>query len=179
MAPASSPFASPDFAFAFRELMVEALTDELRTTSKVLAAVPDQGQSYRPDPKSRSTWELAWHIAADVWFIEGIAKKEFQLNPDRLNPNPCKTGAELAEWYAQRYRQALEQVRSLTAEELTVPLTLGGVAAEAGITFPAFLYLLWVHLHTVHHRGQLTAYLRPAGAKVPAIYGPSADDPGR
>lgn len=177
MQSSSASSATPDFAVAFRELMLRILADEMQTTGRVLAAIPDTIRDYRPHTKSRSAWELAWHIAADVWFLEGMVAGQFQPNPDRSNPNPCQSAAELANWYALRYPQALEGVRSMTPEELVAPLTLGGVAEEAGFSLPAFHYLLWVHLHTVHHRGQLTSYLRPMGAKVPAVYGPSADDP--
>ncbi|MFQ5927760.1 MAG: DinB family protein [Terriglobia bacterium] len=170
---------TPEFALAFRELMLQVLGDEMRTTCRVLSAIPDDTHHYRPNQKSRSAWELAWHIAADVWFLEGIAEHHFQPNPDSSNPNPCKTGAELADWYAHRYREALEKIRAMTPEQLIAPVTLGGVATEAHVSFPAFLYLMLGHLHTVHHRGQLSAYLRPMGAKVPSIYGASADEPWR
>jgi len=173
----AAPSPTPEFALAFRELMLQVLTNEMQTTCRVLRALPNGRHDYRPDPKARSAWELAWHIAADVWFLESIAERRFQPNPDRCHVNPCSRGAELADWYAHRYQEALERVRRTTPEELAAPLQLGGVAAEAGVTFPAFLYLLWAHLHTVHHRGQLSAYLRPMGATVPAIYGPSADEP--
>jgi uncharacterized damage-inducible protein DinB len=168
----------PTFAVAFRDFILEAMADELGSTAKLLAAIPDARRDYRPDNKSRSAWELAWHIAADVWFLEGIAERHFELNPDQIHANPCSTAAELAEWYTARNRQAHERIRSIPATELAAPLTLGGVAESTGITLPAFHYLFWVHLHTVHHRGQLTAYLRPMGAKVPGVYGASADEKG-
>jgi uncharacterized damage-inducible protein DinB len=167
----------PDFAVGFRTLMVDVLGREAEVTARVLGAIPGEGRDYRPAPGSRSAAELAWHIAADVWFLEGIARREFEVNPDQTHPNPTQSFSELAEWYRARVKRALEAIRAITAEQLVAPLTLGGVALESGQGFPAFVYLLWAHTHTVHHRGQLAAYLRPMGAKVPRIYGPSGDEP--
>lgn len=169
--------ATPEFAAAFRHLMLQVLAQEAETTKKVLAAVPDATRDYRPDSKSRSAWELAWHIAADVWFLEGIANLQFEVNPDLSHSNPARTSHELAEWYATRFAAALAKVRSMTIERLLTPVALGGVAAKKGLRLPGFLYLMFFNQHTVHHRGQLAAYLRPMGAKVPGIYGGSADEP--
>lgn len=168
----------PDFAVGFRTLMVDVLGREAEVTARVLAAIPDHGRDYRPAPGSRSATELAWHIAADVWFLEGIARREFAVNPDQIHANPTRSFAELAEWYRARVKAALEAIGAVTAEQLVAPLALGGVALQARQGFPTFVYLLWAHTHTVHHRGQLVAYLRPMGAKVPGIYGPSGDEPG-
>ena len=167
----------PEFAATFRTLMVDVLGREAEVTARVLAAIPDDRSGYRPASGSRSAAEVAWHIAADVWFLDGIARREFEVNPDQTHTNPTRSTAELAEWYLARVRGALDRIRAVPAEELVAPLTLGGVSEQSGNAFPAFVYLLWAHTHTVHHRGQLAAYLRPMGAKVPGIYGPSGDEP--
>jgi uncharacterized damage-inducible protein DinB len=166
-----------DFAVRFRSLMLDVLAREVQLTARVLASVPDDRRDYRPDPRSRSGWELAWHIAADVWFLEGIARLRFELNPDQAHENPHASSNALAEWYDPHARDALDSIRTMPAEHLLKPVALGGVAEQSGQAFPAFLYLLWAQTHMVHHRGQLTAYLRPMGAKVPATYGPSGDEP--
>ena len=167
----------PEFASAFRELMLDALGREAEVTARVLAAVPDDRRDYRPAPGSRSAAELAWHVAADVWFLEGIARRRFEINPDQTHANPTQSSAELAAWYTARFKSALESIRAVPVEQLVAPLTIGGVAEQSGQAFPAFVYLLGAHTHTVHHRGQLSAYLRPMGARVPGIYGPSGDEP--
>lgn len=166
----------PDFASTFRTLMLDVLGREAEVTARVLRAVPDGKRNYRPAPGSRSAAEIAWHIAADVWFLDGIARREFEANPDQVHANPTHSSAELAEWYLAEVRRALDRIRAVPAEQLVAPLTIGGVAAESAQAFPAFVYLLWAHTHTVHHRGQLAAYLRPMGAKVPGIYGSSGDE---
>lgn len=168
---------TPEFALAFRELMVQSLAQELPVTSKVLASIPDIQRDYRPAPASRSAWELAWHIAADVWFLEGIANLRFETDPDLRHANPAQTATALAKWYKNEFTAALDKACAMKSQQLLTEVVLGGVAAEAGASFPAVLYLLFLEKHTIHHRGQLAAYLRPTGAKVPAIYGRSADEP--
>jgi len=167
---------TPQFAVVFRDLMVQSLAQELPVTTRVLAAVPDLQREYRPSPASRSAWELSWHIAADVWFLEGIADLQFESDPDLRHANPAETTTALAKWYEHAFLAALDKVRTMASELLLAEVALGGVAAEAGMRFPASLYLLFLEKHTIHHRGQLAAYLRPMGARVPAIYGRSADE---
>ena len=79
----------------FKQLM----TDETRTTAKVLAAVPDTGRDYRPDEKSRSAWELATHLAtSDVWFLDCIIKGAFVFDPEGEKRT---MGARAVERYAE------------------------------------------------------------------------------
>ncbi len=100
------------------------------------------------------------------------------MNPDLSHQNPAQTAVELAQWYENRFLNALSKVQAMSPQQLLTPVSLGGVAAQNRLAFPAFLYLLFLHQHTDHHRGQLSTYLRPMGSKVPNIYGPSADAPG-
>lgn len=177
MMTAATPSFTVEFAATFRDLMLHSLEQEMQVTKRVLAGIPDSQRDYRPHPKSRSAWELAWHIAADVWFLEGIANLQFEVDPDVSHPNPAQTSAELAEWYDSHFTAALNKVRAMPPEQLLTPVTLGGVAAEEGLHFHAFVYLLFLDKHTVHHRAQLSTYLRPMGSRVPSIYGASADAP--
>jgi len=71
---------TPDFIQAMTGVLIQGLQSEFPVTSKVLAAIPDQNQDYRPDSKSKTALELAWHIAAtDIWFIDGV--KTSKLRP--------------------------------------------------------------------------------------------------
>ena len=168
---------TPEFATTFRDLFARALLLELETTARVIGAIPNANRDYRPHPRSRSAWELAWHIAADVWFLEGISLFVFQANPDIIHENPASSPDELSVWYRARARSAIESIQDLSSENLVRPLTVGAVAVSSQTEYPAFLYLLFAQNHMVHHRGQLSAYLRSIDGKVPNIYGPSADAP--
>ena len=163
-----------DFADGFRNLFVQIILREVQTTSRVIGAIPNARRDYRPDERSRSAWELAWHVASDVWFLEGVAGFSFEANPDLSHPNPTNTPEALADWYATRARASVDKIIAMPSDRLLESLAIGA-AAEAGTSFPAFLYLLFAHNHMVHHRGQLSAYLRAMGGSVPSIYGPTAD----
>lgn len=143
---------------------------ETAATRSVLAAMPQAGLDYRPHPKSRSARELAWHLAtASRWFtvdmlqlpVKGATREEWSKPPE--------AASEFAEAYGRltgKIGAAIAQVDSAwLARETDFFGTKMTNAAILGHMF----------LHDAHHRGQLTAYLRPMGGKVPAIYGDSAD----
>lgn len=162
---------TPEFAVTYRDFMLDSLLREAETTRKVIAAIPDSNRDYRPDPKARTAWELAWHLASvDVQFLEEIAEGKFSLEP-RFKEEP-KTAAEMASWHESNFRRAAEKVRAMTAQQLLTNLDFYGA-----FNFPAFVYLSFVEKHAIHHRGALAAYLRPMGSKVPSIYGGSYDEP--
>ncbi len=167
----NQPNLTPEFILTFRDMTLGGLQMELQTTKKVLAAVPDSGHDYRPDPKARTAKELAWHLAAeDVKFLDGIANLNFNT---QAGPAPATT-AEIVKWYDSNFQRALARVQAMTAEQLLTPVKFFDM-----FNLPAALYLNFLYGHSVHHRGELAVYLRPMGAKVPSIYGPSADDSGR
>jgi len=168
---APQPALTQDFAVAQRELMLKGLEREMETTKKVLAAVPDSKRDFRLDPKSRTAWELAWHLAScDVQMLDEVADRKFDMAP-RFKQEP-KDIADLVNWYETNFLRAANRVRAMTAEQLTTPVDFAGV-----FTMPVVLYLGFVNNHSIHHRGQLAAYLRPMGSQVPSIYGGSADEP--
>ncbi len=163
------PAASPETALFMRDLLCETLEREMRTTQAVIAAVPEFGRDYRHEPRARSAFDLAWHIASSqVMILESVAAGGFDFQ--RPKPAPPAAIREIVLWYAEHGAAALTRVRSLSAEALLKPL-----AFRNNITLPAYQFLLLGNDHAIHHRGQLSTYLRPLGARVPAIYGESAD----
>ena len=168
----AEPKTSPQFAAGVREFLLMGIEQEIPKTANVIRAVPDAKADYKPDPKSRSAGDLAWHIASeDVIFLEQIAEGKFQFPDPRFEKDRPKSHAEMAKWYEGKMKAAIAKVRALSPEKM----------AEAreffGMTFPAFVYIQFMNNHSIHHRGQLAAYLRPCGSKVPDIYGGSADTP--
>jgi uncharacterized damage-inducible protein DinB len=173
MSTAPSPAITPEFAAGYRAVVLEGLTNEIETTKKVLAAIPDAKRDYRPDPKARTAWELAWHIASeDVLFLEQIAEGKFTFPDPRYDKEKPSTVGELVSWYDKKAKHAVDRVRNMTPAQLTTPINFLGM-----FNFPAVLYLGFMNNHSIHHRGQLATYLRPMGSKVPSIYGGSADEP--
>lgn len=175
-AAAAQPAYSPEFAATFRDLLVAGLRDEAKLTAQVISAIPEASRDYRPDPKARTAFELAWHIASsEVWFTEAIGdlnfEKMYENEKNETKLRPANVGA-IVKWYETNLNAALEGVRKLSPKQLNTALNFFGV-----YNLPAFHYLLFSKSHTIHHRGQLAAYLRPMGSKVPSIYGGSADEP--
>jgi uncharacterized damage-inducible protein DinB len=162
---------TPEFALAYRDIMLMGLTNELQATKKVLAAIPDAKRDYKPDPNSRTAGDLAWHLAsADVQMLDETADRKFAMEA-RFKDEP-KTTAELVSWYEQNYLRAIDRVRAMSPEELLTPVDFYGA-----FTLPVVFYLGFVNNHSIHHRGQLATYLRPMGSKCPSIYGGSHDEP--
>jgi uncharacterized damage-inducible protein DinB len=160
---------NPEQVAFLAQMFVQGLEREYATTAKVLAAVSEKGRDYRPDPKSRTAFELASHIASsDVWFLRGVAKGEFSHEEDK------KFGsvAEIVAYYEKEFPAALAKVKELPPEKLSKMVQAFGV-----FNLPAVAYLGFLNNHSIHHRGQLAAYLRPMGSKVPSIYGGSFDEP--
>ena len=158
-------------AVFLRDFLLSAIEEEFAATKRVLAAVPDEQADYRPEPKSRSARELAWHIVdTEILFFASIARGSFPETGEE-SPNPTRDTAELVAHYEAEFKRGAERIRQLTGEQLAAKLNFFGVA-----DLPAVAYLSWLNNHTIHHRGQLSAYLRPMGSKVPAIYGPSGDE---
>ena len=158
-------------AEGIRDIFVQTIEQNVAKTARVLAAVPNGNRDYRPDPKSRSAWDLATHLAtADVWFLDSIIDGEFVRPEGASLPDEMVSAEAVAEWYQAQVPRRLASLRQMESERLLKPVQFFGV------TQPAVAWLALMNNHSVHHRGQLAAYLRPAGGKVPALFGVSADE---
>jgi uncharacterized damage-inducible protein DinB len=151
-------------------VLLGTLKIESRTTKSVLAAVPSINLDYRPDPRAKTANELLRHIAsADNFFLKSVIDGVFVPGSVKI-PENVKTPEEVAEWYANEYAENFHAVSRLSGEQLIKVVDFRGLFQR-----PAFTFLQAGLLHAVHHRGQLSTYLRPMGGKVPAIYGESYD----
>jgi uncharacterized damage-inducible protein DinB len=162
-----------DQAKAAAEMMATLWEGEFPATCQVLAAVKDDNRNYKPDAKSRSAWELATHLAtADIWFMDSIAKGAFEWNPEAAKQaeSQFKDVNDVVAFYKQAFPTKLATLRALPAEKQTEVLDFFGA-----MKMPRAQWIGFANNHSIHHRGQLAAYLRAMGSKVPNIYGPSAD----
>ncbi|MBI3696476.1 MAG: DinB family protein [Acidobacteria bacterium] len=150
--------------------LLQSLDHEHNTTMRVLKAVPADKLDFKPHERNMSAGELAWHIAYSQYGLAQIvataAFEGYQQPPAPATLDEIVTGGES---YYQKTREVLS---SLTPEQLSASIPLPG-----GRSIPAAA-LMWsgVLFHQIHHRGQLSVYIRMAGGKVPSIYGPSGDD---
>lgn len=175
MATATLPRITTEFATTSRDFAIASFEREMTATQRVIEAIPEDKKHWKPDPKSKSAEELAWHLASvEVGMLHGIAQLKF-MTPDEeeaAQKNPPKTIAGIANWYKENLPRALAKIRAMTPEQLLTPIDFFGA-----FNFPSFMYLEFAKVHSIHHRGWLASYLRPMGSKVPSIYGGSADEP--
>jgi len=157
-------------AFVLNAVTVPALTVEHPITKSVIMAIPADRADYKPDPIVRNAFELAWHIAAaEVRFLQAVANGAFDFS-NTAPPSSVSTPADVAAWYSEHFAAAVDRLKAMTGDELVKRIDFRGI-----FNFPAFVYAQLGLNHSIHHRGQLSMYLRPMGAKVPSIYGESYD----
>lgn len=162
-----------DQAKFYAEQLVATMRQEMKTTTKVLAAVNNDKRDFRPDPKSRSAWELATHIAtSDVWFVNCALDGKYVFDPAAAKAAEAKlqTVSDVVAFYESVYKAALDRAAAATPEELSREVDFFGM-----MKMPAVSFLMMANNHSIHHRGQLSAAIRGTGSKVPDIYGPSGD----
>jgi uncharacterized damage-inducible protein DinB len=140
---------------------------ESKTTRKVLSRIPD-GSDYRPDPKSRTAQEIAWQIVCEEkMIIDALETGRAEWAPPPM-PESMKG---VLETYERQAAGMVERWRALPAARWDGELEFFGKRRPASPMAWSFLFDL------VHHRGQITTYLRAMGSTVPQIYGPSGDEP--
>ena len=150
-----------------KSLFTEFWTNESKTTRNVLARIPE-GSDYRPDPKSRTAKEIAWQIVCEEkMIIEALEQGKAEWAPP---PTPA-TMKDVLEAYEKQSARMPGRWAALTADRWGGTLEFFGSQRPASPMAWSFLFDI------VHHRGQITTYLRPMGSTVPQIYGPSADEP--
>jgi uncharacterized damage-inducible protein DinB len=150
-----------------RALFTKFWTTEAKTTRKVLARIPEESE-YRPDPRSRTAQEIAWQIVCEEkMIIEALENGKAEWAPPPL-PSTMK---EVLDAYERQSAELLRRWSDLPAERWSGTLEFFGSERPASPMAWSFLFDI------VHHRGQITTYLRPMGSTVPQIYGPSADEP--
>lgn len=166
---------TPEQATFLVQQYAQLMQGEFPATCKVLAAVKDDTRNYKPDDKSRSAWELATHLAtADVWFLDSVINGKFEWDPEKVKQVEGQFGsvADVVTFYEKTFPEKLKALQAMPSAELAKTISFFGMMEK-----PAVAFLGMANNHSVHHRGQLAAYLRAMGSKVPAIYGGSADEP--
>ena len=150
-----------------QKLFTSFWVKESQTTSKVLARIPE-GSTYKPDPKSRTAQEIAWQVVCEeTMLIDALESGKAEWSPP---PTPASMKDVLAIYDEQAARIA-DRLQALPVERWSGQLDFFGTARPAAPMAWSFLFDI------VHHRGQITTYLRPMGSTVPQVYGPSADEP--
>lgn len=161
------------------EVLIAELDREVKRSRRALEAVPDDKRSWKPHEKSMEFGYLADMVATiPTWLTMIIRQDELDVAPKggarQERPQP-KNSAEYVTALEKAAAEATAALKSTTEEHLQTHWRLlagGAVVADT----PRHEMLRDTINHWAHHRGQMTVYLRLMGAKVPALYGPSADD---
>ena len=157
-----------------REYFGQCFKAEKDKFLRVLKAVPADKTTYKPHERSTCAGDLVWLIASE-WGDAGEIIDKGKIDYV-IRPAPAKVADSVAafEKNADAIEKRLSKIDDSAWEKKAQFLMDGNLAWEAPLGDMLFGFLF----DAIHHRGQLSSYLRPMGAKVPSIYGPSADDPG-
>ena len=155
-----------------KALFLKFWEKEATATRKVIARIPQAKSDYKADPKARNALEIAWLIVREeISLVEALEKSVFEWVEV---PAPA-TVQEILSTYDRHHDDLTSRLKTLDGHRLEgpVPFVFNGAEAFRDTGFA----LAWgVLFDLIHHRGQLSTYLRPMGSTVPAIYGPSADE---
>jgi uncharacterized damage-inducible protein DinB len=157
------------------ESLIGELERESKSTVRILERVPREKLDWRPHPKSMSLGELAWHIAVlPASAVKGL--KEGKRDVSLSRPGPQGEGDFVAAF--QRNHAEMKSVLAATPDEVLLKERFAFVRGEEVIfSFPKVGLIRTVLMnHSIHHRGQLTVYLRLLDVSVPAMYGTTADE---
>ena len=150
-----------------KALFTKFWTNEAKTTRNVLARIPE-GATYKPDPKSRTAQEIAWQVVCEEkMIIEALESGKVEWNPPKM-PSSMK---DVLAAYEKQSADIIKRWNALPADRWNGSLEFFGHPRSASGMAWSFLFDI------VHHRGQISTYLRPMGSTVPQIYGPSGDEP--
>lgn len=165
------PKLTKEYVAIHRDLLVERMISEHKSALRVVAACPEEQLGYKQHERNRTFAEIAQHIfLTGPFFVGAIAAGAFPNMGDGKEPAPPAKKAALLAACEAMAKQTEEGTKKLSVKQLIGALDFMGMCA-----FPAIEYLQWHLNHLIHTRAQLTSALRTMGAKVPPVYGPSAD----
>jgi uncharacterized damage-inducible protein DinB len=153
-----------------RDFFVSRLETEIPAFVRVLKALPDDKLDYKPHEKCTAAGKLAWQLANEVAGLSEL----FETGDINDGPSACPSRDEIVSAFEKNASEALQRAKSVSEDRWNGQ---GRFLWEGKVVWPdTVMNIAWGFLFDmVHHRGQLSSYLRPMGGKVPAIYGPSGD----
>lgn len=163
---------------ALKDSLVPEFEYEMTLTRRVLERVPFADAAWRPHPKSMSLGELASHLA-DIPGWAGTLLRSNGFDMDGVGgggPKLHPTQEALLAAFDANVRTARDLMADTTDTQFMEPWTLRGGGQEIFTQPKVSVVRSWLFSHSIHHRGQLSVYLRLREVPVPSIYGPSADD---
>lgn len=163
-------------AAAARAFFPETYEREHATTLKVLRAFPAQQSAFRPHERSNAALQLAWTFVIEERLMLLAINREAVLGSGF--PAPPDSWEEVLDAFEEQHRRLLARLHAVGESAYAGTVTFFTGPNQMG-EIPVSNFLWSMLSDQIHHRGQLSVYLRMAGGKVPSIYGPSADEPWR
>ena len=153
-----------------REFYVERRRAEAPAFDRVLRALPPDRLDYKPHDRSPSAEQIVWTMTKEIGACVDVATAyttEYRLQP----PPPLEEMLRLFDAWSEAL---VDRVSTMTDDDWTrvAKLHYGGKLMSEQ---PVDQFLWFIHFDAIHHRGQLSTYIRPMGGTVPSVYGPSAD----
>jgi uncharacterized damage-inducible protein DinB len=159
------------------QLLIAELQREAISTRKLLACVPTDKLEWRPHERSMTLGRLASHVAEiPHWVNRPLETDEFDMVTQVLKPVQCQSTEELLELFETKLSAAIAALEKVTDDDLATQWTFhrGEHILSQGSRYEAIRFMMGNH--QVHHRGQLSVFLRLLDVPIPGMYGPSADD---
>lgn len=156
---------------------IAEMEQEAKVAREVLSRIPEEKFDWKPHEKSMGFGQLASHVAEMFgWTPPTLMQPELDFANMDYKPFVPKTNADLLEYFDKNVAEAIDTLRNMTDEGFMEPWTMRN-GDQIYFTMPKVVCMRsFVMNHIVHHRGQLSVYLRLNDIPVPSIYGPSADE---
>ena len=158
-----------------KQMFLDTFTQEHATTLKVLRAFPLAQSEFKPHDRSQSARTLAWTFVVEQALITMALTNSLKLGEGFPKP-PADMGA-IVDQFDSDYKALVELIKKTPDAQFNTGTVkfYSGPGKVADFPIPQFTWFMLCD--QIHHRGQLSVYVRMAGGKVPSIYGPSADEP--
>ena len=162
---------------AIKDAFIAELKHESASTKKMLERVPMDKKDWKPHEKSMALGGLAAHVA-DIphWISNIIHIDEFDFMK-HYKPMPASTNEELMQLFQEKLDKAMADLEKMNDEDFKKMWTVKA-GEQVMYNLPKAVAVRgWAFSHMIHHRGQLSVYLRLLNIPVPGMYGPTADEP--
>jgi uncharacterized damage-inducible protein DinB len=159
------------------EVLLAELRQECSSTEKLLACVPSEKLGWKPHPKSMDLRRLSYHVAEiPGWLSVTLKTDELDFATSGYQVPEIDSTETLLALFRNYRDEAFQDLEAASEDEFARPWTLRNGSHHIFTMPKAYTLRSFVMNHLIHHRGQLSVYLRLLDVSIPGMYGPSADE---